>query len=183
MSPKSERITSLLDPNSDAARAVSLGRSAFLRELIIALLCSTSAPSIILAGLWFIRDGAPIGLTVILIWLTIICVAGPIIIYSTLRMNAAALGRQRRIHGPDGFVIHKPMSGPWGGARVPLSGSTKSRTIGGISSYPAVMLSLRLLLGPLMNPIMWAMLIIPFGICLFLAATLLFAPESPATPS
>ncbi len=182
MPAKSERVTSILDPNSDAARTVSLGRAAFLREIGIALLCSTPAPLIILVGLWFIRGGAPIVQTGILSWLSLICIAGPIIIYSALRMNAAALGRQRRIHGPDGFVIHRPMSGAWGGRRVPISGSTKSRWIMGISTYPAIMMSLYLILGPAMHPIMWAILIIPFGICLFIAATLLFAPESPATP-
>ena len=161
---------------SDAVRSVSLGRRAFLREIILALISATVLPILFLIAMWCIQLGAPIAPTVIFTWLAIFCVVAPVIIYSSLRMNAAALARQRHIDGQDGITIHEPLKGPWGGSRVAIAGSVTSRITAGLPCSVSFCAGI-FVLGPQSLTFIWLMATIPTVISVISTAILILKSE------
>ncbi|MBW4960968.1 hypothetical protein [Sulfitobacter sp. CW3] len=113
--------------------AITLGRKAFLRELVVAALLSLTLPMVSVAGVYFyihISAMNPIGLA-----LGVIVVSGltaiPLIFYASLRLNAATLARERASAGVPEQLIHKPLEGPFLLRRSIVAGSVQSRIIAG----------------------------------------------------
>ncbi len=127
----SRTLGPILNPMAPEAMTITLGRRAFLRELLKAALLSLPLPMVSLAGVYFYfhnRDVNLIGLGVSVV--TISALTGvPLIFYASLRLNAATLARERVYSGVPGQLIHKPLEGPLLLRRSMVAGSVKSRAL------------------------------------------------------
>ncbi|NEX47318.1 hypothetical protein [Pseudotabrizicola algicola] len=129
---RSERVVSILDPTSAAASHVVLGRAAYLRELAIAAGLSVAMPAAVLIGVALFHLGYSLVAAAIIASAINTVTAVPLMVYATLRLNAASLARERCVISPRTHRIYQPLRGPlrWGGHY--FAGSTRSRTISGL---------------------------------------------------
>jgi len=120
-----------LNPASAEALAITLGRNAFLREVLLAALLSLSLPMVSLAGVYFYLQGGDVNL--IGLFVSVITISAltaiPLIFYASLRLNAATLARERAYSGAPEQLIHKPLEGPLLLRRSMVAGSVKSRIL------------------------------------------------------
>lgn len=127
----SQRVVSILNPMSEAALSVTLGRRVFLREVVLAVFLAVPLPLMVLAGLYLFvsiaNPGIAIG-TVVLVSLTAI----PLLFYASLRLNAATLARERVFLGGSTGHISAPLKGPLLLRRSMVAGSVKSRVLAGM---------------------------------------------------
>jgi hypothetical protein len=127
-------VTSVLNPMSAEAVAVRLGPRAFGRELLLALALSLSLPLVFLAGSYLFHETIGtkrIGLAIafaLIFGLT----AMLLIVYASLRLNAATLARERATLGSEEVLVHSPFKGPWLLKRSFVPGSTRSRLLSGL---------------------------------------------------
>lgn len=127
-------VTSVLNPMSAEAVAVRLGPKAFGRELLLALALSLPLPLVFLAGSYFFHQTIGTNRIGLAIAFVVICglTAVSLIIYASLRLNAATLARERAMLGSDGVRVHSPFKGPWLLKRSFVPGSTRSRLLSGL---------------------------------------------------
>lgn len=129
----SRTLGPLLDPMSIEAVSITLGRTAFLRELLLASLLSLSLPVISLAGIYVYQHNSNvnlIGLMIGVISMSAIT-AIPLVGYASLRLNAAILARERACAGAPEQIVHEPFKGPFMLRRTFVAGSVKSRILSG----------------------------------------------------
>lgn len=126
---------SILDPDSSEATALTLGRGAFLREIVIAGLLSFPLPIVFLGGVYVYRHAGDINLPVFTIALVLISglTTIPLIFYASFRLNAATLARERAIAGSSMQRLYPPLKGPFLLHSI-VAGSLKSRILAG---FPA----------------------------------------------
>lgn len=132
----SRTLGPLLDPASPDAIAITIGRKAFILEMLMSALLSLSLPMISLAGIYFYlysSNVAPIGIIVGVITMSALT-SIPLIFYASLRLNAAVLARER-IYRATNLVIHKPMEGPLLLRHFPVAGSLKSRSLAAFPGF------------------------------------------------
>ncbi|MDP0930056.1 hypothetical protein Q0601_23000 [Paracoccus onubensis] len=116
--------------------AVTLGRRAFLREIVIAGLLSLSLPTVFLAGIYVYlhtRGAALIGIAFGVIIISALT-AIPLILYASLRFNAAALARERAVLGTSEQRIYQPLKGRFWQLRPMVAVSVRSYVL---ASFPA----------------------------------------------
>jgi len=106
---------SILNPESDKATAPTLGRGAFLREIVIAGLLSIPLPLVFLGGLYVYRHAGGMNLFDIAMALILISALTtiPLIFYASFRLNAATLARERAIAGSSEQRTYPPLKGPF----------------------------------------------------------------------
>ena len=133
----SQAGASIFNPMSAASRAVTLGPRAFLREIIIAGLLSLSLPLISIAAycIYLQNPGVDIvGLAIGVVTMSAVT-AIPLIVYASLRLNAATLARERAVFGASGQRIYEPLEGPVLMRNTIVAGSIRSRFLSG---FPTV---------------------------------------------
>ena len=128
-------LGSILNPESDKATALTLGRGAFLREIDIAGLLSIPLPPVFLCGLYVYRHAG--GINLLDIAIAPILISGlttiPLIFYASFRLNAATLARERAIAGSSEPRIYPPLKGPFLLHSI-VAGLVRSRIL---ASFPA----------------------------------------------
>lgn len=126
---------SIMDPESNEATALTLGRRAFFREIVIAGLLSFPLPTVFLGGVYVYRHAGNINLPVFAIALVLIfgLTTIPLIFYASFRLNAATLARERAITGSSKQRLYPPLKGPFLLHSI-VAGSLRSRILAG---FPA----------------------------------------------
>ena len=130
----SRTLGSVLNPQAAQAMAVELGRRAFLRELVVAVLLSLPLPMVSAAGARLYFYGSTTNLMGLVLGVVVVSAltAAPVMFYASLRLNAATLARERAVVGMHEQVIHPPLKGPLLLRRSMLAGSVRSRIIAGL---------------------------------------------------
>ncbi len=132
-----QALVSILNPMSAEAMTVTLGRRAFLREMFVASLLSLSLPMVSLAGIYIFSHTTSgvnlVGLAVGVIFVSVLT-AIPLMFYASLRLNAAALARERAALGVSEQQLNEPFQGPFWVRRYIVAGSVRSRILAG---FPA----------------------------------------------
>ncbi len=130
----SQAVVSILNPMSAEAMAVTLGRRAFLREVLLAGLLSLSLPVISLAGVHIYLQTSGVNLIGFAIGLVTVSAitAIPLMFYAALRLNSATLARERAVIGVAKQQLHKPFEGPFLLRRSIVAGSVRSRVVLGL---------------------------------------------------
>jgi hypothetical protein len=122
-----------LNPLSAEAVATRLGKWAFLREILIALVLSLPLPLVWVIGetVWHQtpkanRLGVAVGMFV-----AAYVIAGPVLLYASVRLNAASVARERTVKGAGKVRIHRfyGMAWPFPRPRAILPSSTRSRIL------------------------------------------------------
>lgn len=129
----SRSLGPVLNPMAAKARAVTLDRAAFLRELLIAALMSLPLPMVSVAGVLFYLHNSTTNLLGLAIG--VILVSGltciPLIFYASLRLNSATLARERASTVLSEQLIHPPLKGPPFLRNSIVAGSVRSRIMTG----------------------------------------------------
>ena len=126
-------LGAILNPLSAEAMAITLGRKAFLRELLLAALLPLSLPLVSLVGLYLYLHISSLNLIGLVVSVVVISgiAAVPTIFYASMRLNAATLARERVYSLTPEQLIHKPLQGPILLRRSVVAGSVKSRILAG----------------------------------------------------
>ena len=95
---------------------------------------SLALPLVFLAGVHLFRQTVGTNRIAFAIAFAVICgfMAILLTIYAALRLNAAALARERAMMGNEGVQVHPPFKGPWLLRRSLVPGSTRSRLLSGL---------------------------------------------------
>lgn len=124
----SRTLGPVFNPLAAKARAVTLGRAAFLRELLIAALMSLPFPMVSIAGFVFYWHNSTnlVGIMFgVLLVSVLTCI--PLIFYASLRLNSATLARERASTVVSEQLIYPPHKGPPFLRNSSVAGSVKSR--------------------------------------------------------
>ena len=132
----SQGLVSILNPMSTEAMAVTLGRRAFLREMLMSGLLSLSLPLVSLAGIYVYLHTNGVDLVSLAVGVVTVSAltATPLMFYASLRLNAATLARERAVVCASEQLLHKPFEGPFLVRRSIVAGSIRSRILAG---FPA----------------------------------------------
>ena len=127
----SRNLGPLLNPGSPKAMAITLGRRAFLHEMVMAALLSLTLPITSLVGVYLYFHSSDVNLIGLMVGVVTVSAvtAIPLICYASLRLNAATLARERVYSDEPERLIHKPFEGPFLLRRSIVAGSVKSRIL------------------------------------------------------
>lgn len=127
----SRNLGPLLNPGSPKAMAITLGRRAFLHEILMAALLSLTFPIPSLVGVYLYFHSSDVNLIGLMVGVVTVSAvtAIPLICYASLRLNAATLARERVYSDEPERLIHKPFEGPLLLRRSIVAGSVRSRIL------------------------------------------------------